>query len=174
MLKFFPLFLIVLLACNNQKKVTKEDNSEKELKENASIPGMPAVIYKTNRNYYFNVPVGLSEDKQKIVSYPAPSDVKTDGEFNYPKKLKKGYLLDNMGIGSNVAFLSLTFEEYAELEEVPSVAELMKLIIDDDPLTEICFCGIKYGYHDIENDLNKMILEDRMGEECNCLDGEQE
>jgi hypothetical protein len=79
-----------------------------------------------------------------------------------------------MGIGSNVAFLSLTFEEYAELEEVPSVAELMKLIIDDDPLTEICFCGIKYGYHDIENDLNKMILEDRMGEECNCLDGEQE
>ena len=171
MLRILPVLLIILFSCNNQKKVTKEDNSEKELKENASIPGMPAVIYKTSKNYYFNVPVGLSEDKQKIVSYPAPTDVKIDGAYKYPTKLQKGYLLDNMGIGSNVAFLSLTFEEYAELEEVLSLSELMDLIIDDDPLTEICFCGIKSGYQDIENDLNKLILEDRLGEECNCLDG---
>ena len=41
----------------------------------------PVVIYKTAKDYSRHVPVGLSEDGQTIVSYPAVSDVKVGDKY---------------------------------------------------------------------------------------------
>ena len=98
--------------------------------------------------------VGLSADGTRIVSYPAVSDVRG---LPYPTPLADGYLLDNRGIGRNVAFLSYTYEEYAALPATPSPEELMEKVIDKHPLLEIHFLGNRYQYKDITRELNERI-----------------
>lgn len=117
----------------------------------------PVVIYKTTRDYSRNVPVGLSQDGTRVVSYPAVSDVRVGGRYPYPTPLEEGYLLDNRGIGRNVAFLSYTYEEYAALPATPSAAELLEKVIDKHPLVEIHTCGNRYQYTDLVKELNEQI-----------------
>lgn len=121
----------------------------------------PVVIYKTSHDYSRNVPVGLSEDGSRIVSYPAVSDVRVGGKYPYPTPLAEGYLLDNRGIGRNVAFLSYTYEEYAALSATPSATELLEKVIDKHPLTEYHVCGSRYQYKDLVNELNEQIRKKR-------------
>jgi hypothetical protein len=118
----------------------------------AALP--PIIVYKTRQNYDKNVAVMLSDDKKSIVSYPHPSDVSVN---SYPTPLKNGYLLDNRGIGKNTAFISLTYEEYAALEKVPSIAELYNLIIDKDPLLRMYSCGNRIYESDLVTVLNQWI-----------------
>ena len=113
----------------------------------------PTIIYKTKKDYNKNVAVILSDDKTKITGYPATTDVSAK---NYPTVLKKGYLLDNRGIGKNVAFISLTYEEYAALKSTPSSSELFKMIIDNDPIKEMYICGHGVRYANSE-ELDKLI-----------------
>ncbi len=116
--------------------------------------GPPVVVYKTTKDYSRNVPVGLSADGTRIVSFPAVSDV---CGLPYPTPLADGYLLDNRGIGRNVAFLSYTYEEYAALPVTPSPEELMRKVIDKHPLSEIHFLGNRHQYKDIVKELNERI-----------------
>ena len=116
--------------------------------------GPPVVIYKTTRDYSRNVPVTLNADGTKIVSYPAVSDVRS---LPYPTPLADGYLLDNRGIGQHVAFLSYTYEEYASLPQTPTSDELFDKIIDKHPLVEIHFCGNRYQYKNLVDELNAQI-----------------
>jgi hypothetical protein len=117
----------------------------------------PIIVYKTKKNYDKNVAVTLSEDKKTIVSYPHPKDV---SQRSYPTALKKGYLLDNRGIGKNTAFLSMTYEEYAKLQKVPSLDELKQMIIDDDPIEAMYYCGGRTRFSDLIFQLNQLIDQD--------------
>ena len=143
-----------LVGCTTSRKSTNNET----ISFNSVVKAMPAVvIYKTKKDYSQNVPVGLSEDKMKIVSYPAISDVKIWGKYPYPTQLEDGYLLDNRGISQNVAFLSYTYEEYAALLATPSVSTLMEKIIDKDPLIEIHNCGNRSQYNNLIKELNELI-----------------
>ena len=143
-----------LVGCTTSRKSTNNET----ISFNSVVKAMPAVvIYKTKKDYSQNVPVGLSEDKMKIVSYPAISDVKIWGKYPYPTRLEDGYLLDNRGISQNVAFLSYTYEEYAALPATPSVSTLMEKIIDKDPLIEIHNCGNRSQYNNLIKELNELI-----------------
>ncbi len=112
--------------------------------------GPQAIVYKTTNDYFNQVPVLLSDDKKQILSYPDPSDLVYGDKLAYPTKLNRGYLLDNRGIGENVAFLKLTYDEYSQLNTAPSPAELYKLILDTDPIIEMWDCGLKNSYSDIK------------------------
>ena len=143
-----------LVGCTTSRKSTNNET----ISLNSVVKAMPSVIiYKTKKDYSQHVPVGLSKDKMKIVSYPAISDVKVGGEYPYPTRLEDGYLLDNRGIAENVAFLSYTYEEYAALPATPSVSILMEKIIDKDPLIEIHRCGNRSQYNDLIKELNELI-----------------
>lgn len=133
------------------------------------IPGPKAFVYKTKGDYYNLVPVLLSEDKTKIIAYPHPSDLKLGNEYQLPTFLNKGYLLDNRGIGLNVAFLKLTYQEYSELQSLPTLIELYSYIIDKDPLEKLCDCGVKSAFTDIENQLNDLIEKDDLKATCKTL-----
>ena len=104
----------------------------------------------------------LSDDKSKIISYPDVKDVYFKGNLAYPTVLKDGFLLDNRGIGSNVAFLSVTYEQYSKMVKTPSLAELYELIIDKDPLKEMYQCGNRSKFSDIENELNEAISDGKI------------
>ncbi len=69
-----------------------------------------AVIYKTNGNFSNNVPITLSADSKKLISFPAPSDIT---EQTAPIKLSQGYWLDRRGISPNTAFTKFTYRQYA-------------------------------------------------------------
>jgi hypothetical protein len=112
----------------------------------------PVIIYKTRKNYAKNVAVGLSEDKKTIVYYPHPADV---GVASMPVKLKKNFWLDNRGIGLNTAFLIITYEEYAKLSAPPSMAEMMQMIIDSDPILEMY--ALPANTDKNKDNLNKII-----------------
>lgn len=132
-------------------------------------PGPRAYIYKTTADYSNNVPVILSEDKKNIVSYPHPKDVKTSNSFLKPTELMNGYLLDNKGVQINTAFLSLTYEEYSKLQEVPSLDFLKSKIIDRNPFAELCDCGLKSNIKNIESTLNLLIKQKKLRSTCKAL-----
>ena len=80
-----------------------------------------AVVYKVNAEYSDLVPVAVSPQTKRIVSFPAPTDVTP---ATAPIPLKDGYYLDCQGIGVNSKFLSWTRTEYAGFEHTPSLADI--------------------------------------------------
>src|ERR1017187_6426884 len=104
------ILLVAIFGCTTNHKATQADAVSKEsAKSNQEftpqyIPGPHVVVYKTKANYNNLVPVELTDDKTKIVSYPDPKDVKTENGYSLPSSLNNGYLLDNRGIGKNAAF----------------------------------------------------------------------
>ena len=149
---------IVIFSCSNSK-VNKSKQSE-TVDESTTIKtkaGPKAIIYKTNADYFNNVPITLSDDKSTIASFPGIKDIFYRGELAYPTKLNNGYLLDNRGIDDNVAFLKYTYEQYSTLGKTPTSEELFNNILDDDPLTEMYNCGSKFDYTDLVSELNEAI-----------------
>ena len=141
---------VFLISCGTSNKVGKDSEID-------FTAGPPTLVYKTKADYTKNVPVILSEDKSKIVSFPHMTDLKYKGEMAYPTKLENGYLLDNRGINENVAFLSLTYDEYSKLENVPTADSLYGLIIDNDPLKNMYDCGNRNQWKDPVLRLNEII-----------------
>jgi len=154
---FVMVFLpgIILFSCS--KKVAPGGASKDSKPEGIVLATPPCIIYKTKSDYSRNIPVTLSDDKSSIVSYPDIKDIYYKGKLAYPATLDDGFLLDNRGIGPDVAFLSYTYEEYKNLSKTPSSGELMKRILDRDPLLEMYQCGTRYQYSDIEKELNEII-----------------
>jgi hypothetical protein len=148
--------IVCFIGCTTQGKLQGEAS-----KTSVSMALPPVIVYKTRKDYNKNVAIQLSEDKKRITGYPHPYDV---SEKSYPTPLKNGYMLDNRGIGKNTAFISMTYEEYAALRNVPSIAELDSMIIDRDPVEEMYNCENHAKDKDIINDLNKII--DKKFEGC--------
>lgn len=159
--------VVFMSSCDTPKKVAGQST--------AAIPtlsfaaGPSAIVYKTKKDYTNLVPVILSEDKTKIISYPAPDDVRDGANYRTPIVLKEGYLLDKKGIGKNVAFLKLTYEQYAALAKAPSKAELMSMIVDKDPLEELCNCGNKAAFTNEADQLNALITSGRLRSDCKVI-----
>jgi hypothetical protein len=115
-----------------KSKVNTENKKPKEVVLDFST-GAPTIIYKSKEAYNNKVPVTLSEDKKKIVSYPHPKDIYYNGKLGTPTSLSKGYLLDNRGVGKNTALLNITYEEYSKLNSAPKLAELERMIREQFP-----------------------------------------
>jgi hypothetical protein len=145
----------VILACSN---ATTPTSSSQDIKSGQnSVASPPCIVYKTKADYSKNIPVILSDDQSRIISYPDVKDIYFKESLAYPSALDNGFLLDNRGIGPNVAFLSITYEQYSKMDKTPSSTELFELIIDKDPLVEMFQCGNRSKYSEIENELNKLI-----------------
>lgn len=169
---FILSIILIMDSCSSVKenKITMEGKEKDKVILNFK-DGPSTIIYKTKEDYNKLVPIILSDDKTKIISYPHPSDIYVSGEYSYPTELKEGYLLDNRGINKNVAFLNITYEDYSKLERVPTMDELYKMILDVDPLSEIYNCGNRYTFKNEISDLNRLIENDGL-KDCKCLTNE--
>jgi hypothetical protein len=160
------LAIVILLACGCKTKHQSGANPD-------FIPdyskGPPTMVYKTKGDYRALVPVMLSEDKTRIVGYPGKSDIESWKGYPLPTQLHDGYLLDNRGIDHNVAFLKLTYEEYAALDTLPPVTIMHEWILDKDPLRVLCHCGSRKAFTDIESQLNVLIEADRLTSVCRVM-----
>lgn len=144
-------------------------HSGRSITVNYSTMEPHVLVYKTKKDYSNFVPIMLSDDKQTIISYPAPSDLKAGNNLMLPVKLKKGYLLDMKGIGKNVAFLKITYQEYVQLKEPLSIGEMMSNIIDTEPLVELYDCGVKSSFTDIEKQVNTLISKNQLQKICKSI-----
>lgn len=163
------ILIVSIYGCTTNHKATQTNASGKQEVVPQYIPGPHVVIYKTNANYNNLVPVELSEDKSKIVSYPSPSDLKSENGYQTPMQLNKNYLLDNRGIWKNVAFLKITYEEYSKFLTLPTLAELYSMIIEKNPLTELCDCGSKIAFTDVKIQINQLIDNDKLRITCKTI-----
>lgn len=167
-MRYLALVTVLILSACKSKELTMEITAEK--KEICYAPvydsGPPVIVYKTKKDYSNKVPVMLSEDKKTIVWYPHPSDVKIDGKIKTPIKLSSGYLLDQQGIGKNVAFLNISYQKYASLRNILSLDTMFQLILDADPLSEMCNCGSSAGFSDQVNQLNVLIKQKTIRSTC--------
>jgi len=150
------MIVFVTWSCKTQQKVDDMSSKNEIVKIDYSA-GPITYIYKTNENYFNLVPVLLSDDKTKIISYPHPKDLYYKGKLATPINLDNGYLLDNRGVSSNVAFLNITYEEYSNLDKAPTLDELFAMIVDRDPLIELYNCGNRNQYKDEVMELNNII-----------------
>ena len=112
-------------CCERNKALTHSTH------ENAS---RPVVIYKTTSDYSNNIPVVMDRKKERIVAYPAITDVTNSKR---PTKLTNGFLLDNFGVQENTVYTSYTIEEYQKLNKQPNLNELESRIIDKNPFVEM-------------------------------------
>jgi hypothetical protein len=159
--------LMVVTSCKS-KPQTKE--ALPVLFHPSFNPGPHVMVYKTSGDYRFNVPVLLSDNDSDIISYPDPGDLKiADKPSGYPSLLNKGYLIDNRGVSKHTAFLKMTYSDYAKLDSLPSLSTLQSWIIARNTITELCDCGDKSGYTNIEKQINDMIDQDSLHAICKTV-----
>ena len=127
-----------------------------------SYLGEQAIIYKTTKDYSRYVPVTMDASRTKIISYPSPKDVYYKGKLALPVKLNKGFWLDNRGINANSVFLKITYEDYAKLREAPLLKDMMTLVEDKNPVTEIYSLGNRSRFKDEVNEINGIIDRDAL------------
>tara|TARA_B110000902_G_scaffold246678_1_gene302031 strand:- start:453 stop:980 length:528 start_codon:yes stop_codon:yes gene_type:complete len=165
----YTVSISLFFSCTARKNRNDVGNNKvtSEIEMDFSV-GQPIIIYKTKVDYSQNVAVTLSDDKSKIISYPHPADVFYKKKLAYPIKLDNEYLLDNLGININTAYLGLTLKEYSQYKEAPSLIELYKLIIDKNPLIEFYNCGNRQNLTDELADINNIIKQGYL-DKCKCL-----
>lgn len=161
--------LITATGCKTGGSIVQKRPAATSMnKEQQMIAGLPALVYKTKGDYRNYVPVLLSEDKSRIVAYPDPKDIRPGKDL--PSILANGYLLDNRGIGKHVAFLRMTYAEYARLPEAPAMDDLEDMILDKSPLVELYNCGLRNQYKDPEADLKILIQNGTLSIKCKLIE----
>ena len=161
--------ILILVSCKTNREFTQTKEISHVSIVSTEKDRAHLIVYKTKADYNNYIPVILSDNKSEIISYPATSDVVSTNEFLKPTLLNNGYLLDNKGINRNVAFIKITYEEYAKFQSVPTLKELFSLIIDNDPLIEIYDCGIRTNLIDDVKKLNNLIDKNKLQSECKNL-----
>lgn len=173
--RVISIFLIAtaFYSCKTAVKQNTQTVEVTEIKQEPLTPRKAserAILYRTKGNYYNLVPVELSEDKKSIVSFPDPKNLAIESGYPMPMPFSNNYLLDFAGIGLNVAYLKLTYEEYSKLEKMPNASELYELIKDKDPLYEMCDCGLKSDFSEpIFISMNNMIDSGFVRTRCKIL-----
>jgi len=134
-----------------------------------SVPGPHMIIYMAKKSYRNFVPVALSGDKRSIISYPDPHDLMVNGKPATPTYLGKGYYLDNRGIDTNAAFLSISYENYAKLKAPLPAEEMLQLVREKRPITFMCDCGLRSSYPDPVAAAKKMVKNCEVTKKCKVI-----
>ena len=157
MRKFLLLVIFIASGFVFESCCVYKKNPDK-LSLSSKLPSPQVIIYKTKGDYSRLVPVILSKDKKSVISYPDIKDVKRGDSYTYPTSLQKGYWLDNRGISEDVAFIRLTYKEYAALPRTPLAEELYGMILSRNPIKKMYACGLRHTFTNLEEELNKALL----------------
>ncbi len=160
------LALGILSGCHCAKDTA---NDTVPINGSVAVTGPQAIVYKVRKDLMDKVPVILSEDGTRIVSYPHPNDLKGPNGLAVPTSLHNGYLLDNRGINTHVAYLNMTYEAYAALSEAPTPEALLGMIIEKKPLLELCDCGSRNRFTDVVKELDQLIDDHQLRTTCKVI-----
>lgn len=113
--------------------------------ETGILPDMPvigggaealpqAVVYRMSGDCADLVPITLSEDGKRVVSYPAPGDLSADC---MPVDLGGGWWLDRRGVSPSSVFTDYTYIEYESMKHAPAVEDLLAHLNKDCVITRM-------------------------------------
>jgi hypothetical protein len=159
---FSGVLFLCLLSVSCTRPIAPSGSVANSKPEAIGVSSPACIIYRTRSDYSLFVPVTMSADKSKIVSYPDIKDIFYNGKLSLPSLLVDGFLLDNRGIGLQVAFLKYTYEEYSRLPSTPLSTDLMNMLLDKDPLVEMYQCGQRSQYSNIEQEMDLMITSGKL------------
>ena len=155
-------YLLIIIFMYSCKPTDNNKNASKP--QTHQFAQAAITIYKTKSDYSKLVPITLNAQKNKIIAYPAVSDIR---RAQQPIILDSGFLLDKRGIGPNSVFLDYTYETYSSLQETPSSDTLMAHIKITDPFDVIYRCDRKkVPNNDPENFINNLIRENELESIC--------
>lgn len=126
-------------------------------------------VYKTTKDYRQLVPVILSDNNDSVISYPDPQVIKKRGSTAFPTPMRGGYLMNNTPIGEHMAFLDITYKDYAKLKEPPTPEKLYGMIKDKNPLTYLCDCGIRQFYDNAKLNISSFIAKKQLHKKCKVI-----
>ncbi|MCC6578339.1 MAG: hypothetical protein IT228_13445 [Flavobacteriales bacterium] len=152
---------ILLMGCHCRQQGTA-GTAATTVQDVQDVPHV--LVYRTRSDTRGLVPVTLSEDRSRIVAYPHPGDI--DPVRSAPVELAGGWLLDRRGITAQVAFLGTTYAAYAKLEQAPSLEEMMAGIADRDPLMDLCDCGPRTAFKDVEAEVGAYAARNEIHRRC--------
>lgn len=164
---FTSVFTIITLLIATSCHCSKNNMTEFKPLNNQMLQQI--IVYKTSKDYSDFIPVQLNDDGTKIISYPSPEDIFTDGKLAKPIKLKKGYWLDKRGITKNTVFVNITYDDYSKLTQAPSTDILFSKIIDKNPITELYNCGAKTTTDEILIATINYAIKNNQLKNCTCL-----
>jgi hypothetical protein len=155
---------LFFVACNCQKK------SASVFAPISINNSAPLIIYKADKKYANYIPVTLNDEGTKIISYPAPSDIFTDGKLAKPTALKNNYWIDNRGISIHTAFIDYTYEAYSQLNDAPTLEMMYSKIIIKNAITQMYNCGSKNRVinEQLIDELNDAIKKNEL-QLCKCM-----
>lgn len=111
---------------------------------------LKATAFRMSGDYADNVAVTPGADG-RLVYFPAPTDISNNSK---PVSLGNGWWLNRQGIGANSVFTKYTFEEYSNLDKVPSSEELNAAIIPGARVVD--FIQLPYAASDALNYLDEI------------------
>ncbi len=148
--KNFCIFLFLILIALVKVQASSDDKT---------------IIYRTRGNYNQLVPIRMANEKTVIATIPIIEEIKAMKEEIEPIVLNNGFLLDRANININSAFINMTYEDYADLKQVPELSEFFKLIIDDEPFVDFYECEQRFT----TDEINKMIDNKELDMNCQQL-----
>ncbi|MDE6542883.1 MAG: hypothetical protein K2K76_02845 [Muribaculaceae bacterium] len=128
--------------------------AESKAKTASAIP--KAVIYRMNGDFSTYVPVQTDASRSHLISFPAPTDIT---ELTEPVSLPKGWWLDRQGVGLNTAFISVTRDKYAAMDNAPAPGYIMESILPAAFVTETAVLPFPLHYaldnrHEVDSIIN--------------------
>ena len=76
---------LIVVSCVAGNKNSRQSSPPVNENQKIGMASPPVIVYKTRNDYFDKVPVILSEDKTRIVSFPDPLDLKINGNFSCNK-----------------------------------------------------------------------------------------
>lgn len=144
-----------LAFCGCQKKMT----------EKAAVAKPNIVVYQLKKQSDLSfVPVTLDEQKQNIVSYPAPKDLAR----MKAAEVFQNWVIDQRGVNPNTVFVDVSIQEYISKNELPDLAVWQGLIHEKNPFQVFYQCP---GTLDIEDIIK--IISKKKWKKCTCLISEK-
>lgn len=163
----FCLLFLLITSCgilSKKETLTSLEMSDPKVTSVSSISMhdlKKVVVYKTKKDYVLKVPILMSELKETIIAYPAPTDLSNSLNGQNAIKLENGYLLDLIGISKNSVFTDYNIESYKN-SVLPSLQMLSEKIIDFNPFTEMYYCD----FNQSESSLNTLIRNHHLADSC--------
>lgn len=142
-------------------KVFAESGSAVAVEANGSLSGQAkalpkAVIYRTNGDYMYHVPVNVDESHKSLTSFPAPSDI---SKRSVPVDLGDGWYFDRRGgVSLNTVFLTYTYEDYSALNSTPSAGELINAIIPGSAVTQCILTPVLFSEAAVNPEILKKYI----------------
>lgn len=94
---------------------------------------LKATVFRMSGDYADNVAITLNADGS-LAYYPAPTDLTANSK---PLNLGNGWWLNRQGLSAKSVFTKYTFEEYMNMKDAPSPAEIKAAVIPGAKVTEM-------------------------------------